>query len=146
MKQHATYLWVATSFEEWSHSDETNVVVPHHVEDLVVSRQFKGVLKDLKNGLAYCHVSGKLEWGSSTFKALSAGLFQERLLLTGIRNVPVVFRNLSHWVELEFPMLCSNRFGCALKRWINNLAMDLSFVKDYSILCHLNFLRGRRHC
>ena len=40
------YLWISTSFEERSHPDQADVVVPHNVQYFVIARNHKGILKD----------------------------------------------------------------------------------------------------
>jgi hypothetical protein len=79
-----------------------------------------------------------MEW--LTFKAISLCLFEERLFLAVVGNVPRKFHDSAKRVELVLSMLRCERLGCIFERGIATLPTDTPFVEDSRIFAKLLFL------
>lgn len=122
------YLGVAVALEEMGDTDEADVIVPHHRPLLILARDLEGILEDWKD-----QQRSPLRSHKPTLKAFTSRAFLKRFLVAVVRDMPWVFSNPAHRMDLEVLMQSGQRLVSQLTRRIAQFASYLPLRKDRGI-------------
>lgn len=131
------YLSVAAAFEEWSHSDKADIVIPHYNVLGIMSWVFEDIAKHCKVEIS--SYRNQDAHGLVTFETLASRLLKEVLFATVVRDMLAGLKDASKRVDLEVFNLSQGDLVKGLKGGIRNMTAQLRFGHVARLLCCPNF-------